>query len=73
MSPDYHEVRLALLAQVMDESRHLDVFRKRALANGGGLMRMIDTVSDVAAAAPTTPANSPSFRPACTSPVKGTS
>jgi hypothetical protein len=47
MSPDYHEVRLALLAQVMDESRHLDVFRKRALANGGGLMRMIDTVSDV--------------------------
>ena len=47
MSPDYHEVRLALLAQVMDESRHLDVFRKRALANGGGLMRMTDSVSDV--------------------------
>ena len=47
MSPDYHEVRLALLAQVMDESRHLDVFRKRALSNGGGLMRMTDSVSDV--------------------------
>ena len=47
MSPDYHEVRLVLLGQVMDESRHLDVFRKRALANGGGLMRMIDSVSDV--------------------------
>ena len=47
ISPDYHEIRLALLAQVMDESRHLDVFRKRALANGGGLMRMIDSVSDV--------------------------
>ena len=47
MSPDYHEVRLALMAQVMDESRHLDVFRKRAFANGGGLMRMIDSVSDV--------------------------
>ena len=47
MSPDYHEVRLVLLGEVMDESRHLDVFRKRALANGGGLMRMIDTVSDV--------------------------
>jgi hypothetical protein len=47
MSPDYQEVRLALLAQVMDESRHLDVFRKRALVNGGGLMRMIDSVSDV--------------------------
>ncbi|HWO93765.1 MAG TPA: hypothetical protein VNL92_03285, partial [Dehalococcoidia bacterium] len=24
--------------QIMDEGRHLDVFRKRALANGGGLM-----------------------------------
>jgi hypothetical protein len=47
MSPDYQEVRMVLLAQVMDESRHLDVFRKRALANGGGLMRMIDSVSDV--------------------------
>ena len=47
MSPDYHEVRMVLLGQVMDESRHLDVFRKRALANGGGLMRMIDSVSDV--------------------------
>ncbi|MCL0053891.1 ferritin-like domain-containing protein, partial [Dehalococcoidia bacterium] len=41
MSPDYQEVRMALLGQVMDESRHLEVFRKRALANGGGLMRMI--------------------------------
>jgi len=47
MSPDYHEVRQVLLGQVMDESRHLDVFRKRALANGGGLMRMVDAVSDV--------------------------
>jgi len=47
MSPDYQEVRLALLGQVMDESRHLEVFRKRALVNGGGLMRMIDTVTDV--------------------------
>jgi hypothetical protein len=37
-TPDYHEPRLLLLAQIMDESRHLDVFRKRALANGGGLM-----------------------------------
>ena len=47
MSPDYQEVRMALLGQVMDESRHLEVFRKRALANGGGLMRMIDSVTDV--------------------------
>ena len=47
MSPDYMEVRLFLLAQMMDESRHMDVFRKRALANGGGLMRRVDTVSNV--------------------------
>lgn len=38
-SPDFFEARNVLLAQVMDESRHMDVFRKRALANGGGLMR----------------------------------
>ena len=38
-TPDYFEARNVLLAQVMDESRHMDVFRKRALANGGGLMR----------------------------------
>lgn len=38
-SPDFYEARNVLLAQVMDESRHMDVFRKRALANGGGLMR----------------------------------
>ncbi|MCY4655305.1 MAG: ferritin-like domain-containing protein, partial [Gammaproteobacteria bacterium] len=38
-SPDFFEARQVLLAQVNDESRHMDVFRKRALANGGGLMR----------------------------------
>ncbi|MYD43542.1 MAG: ferritin-like domain-containing protein [Gammaproteobacteria bacterium] len=38
-SPDFYEARNVLMAQVMDESRHMDVFRKRALANGGGLMR----------------------------------
>jgi len=37
-SPDYYEPRMFLLSQIMDEARHLDVFRKRALANGGGLM-----------------------------------
>ena len=26
-----------LATQAMDEARHTDVFRKRALANGGGL------------------------------------
>ncbi len=36
---DFHEVKCFLASQVMDEARHLDVFRKRALANGGGLMQ----------------------------------
>ncbi len=36
-SPDFYEPRMFLVTQVMDEARHLDVFRKRALANGGGL------------------------------------
>jgi hypothetical protein len=35
---DFHEVKLFLASQVFDEARHLDVFRKRALANGGGLL-----------------------------------
>jgi hypothetical protein len=39
ITPDYYEPRMFLLSQVMDEARHLDVFRKRALVNGGGLMR----------------------------------
>ena len=37
-TPDYYEPRMFLISQIMDEARHLDVFRKRALANGGGLM-----------------------------------
>jgi hypothetical protein len=39
ISPDFYEAQLFLGTQIMDESRHEDVFRKRALANGGGLMR----------------------------------
>ena len=38
INSEYHEVKLFLLTQIMDEARHLDVFRKRALANGGGLL-----------------------------------
>jgi len=38
ISNEHYEVKLFLATQVMDEARHLDVFRKRALANGGGLM-----------------------------------
>ena len=44
-TPDYLEARNVLVVQVMDEARHMDVFRKRALANGGGLMRMSGATS----------------------------
>jgi len=44
-SPDYFEPRMFLISQIMDESRHLDVFRKRALANGGGLMQRPDVTT----------------------------
>ena len=37
----FHEVKMFLCTQAMDEARHLEVFRKRALANGGGLMRCL--------------------------------
>src|SRR5256712_2591730 len=35
INSEHHEVKLFLLTQIMDEARHLDVFRKRAFANGG--------------------------------------
>ncbi|MDA0353500.1 MAG: ferritin-like domain-containing protein [Chloroflexi bacterium] len=41
-TPDYYEPRMFLISQIMDEARHMDVFRKRALANGGGLMGQLD-------------------------------
>ena len=44
-TPDFFEARQVLLAQVMDESRHMDVFRKRAMANGGGLMEATGATS----------------------------
>ncbi|MHB1986547.1 MAG: ferritin family protein [Acidimicrobiales bacterium] len=34
---DFVEAKMFLCTQVMDEARHTEVFRKRALANGGGL------------------------------------
>ncbi|MFQ5933326.1 MAG: hypothetical protein ACE5KI_01625 [Dehalococcoidia bacterium] len=37
MSYGYHEVKVFLATEVLDAARHFDVFRKRALANGGGL------------------------------------
>ncbi len=41
MNQHFHEVKMFLCTQAMDEARHLEVFRKRALANGGGLMRCL--------------------------------
>jgi hypothetical protein len=37
ISYGYHEVKLYLATQVFDQARHCEAFRKRALANGGGL------------------------------------
>jgi hypothetical protein len=34
---DFVEAKMFLCTQIMDEARHTEVFRKRALANGGGL------------------------------------
>jgi hypothetical protein len=45
ISNDHFETKLFLSTQIMDEARHLDVFRKRALANGGGLMRSSPTTN----------------------------
>ncbi len=38
ISGEEFEVGLFLTTQIMDEARHADVFRKRALANGGGML-----------------------------------
>jgi len=39
IAADHYEAALFLGTQIMDEARHLDVFRKRAMANGGGLLQ----------------------------------
>ncbi|MBM4405342.1 MAG: ferritin-like domain-containing protein [Chloroflexi bacterium] len=46
----YHEVKMFLGAQIMDETRHLEVFRKRAFANGGGMGASMQPKMDTAAA-----------------------
>ncbi len=43
ISNEHFETKLFLATQIMDEARHLDVFRKRALANGGGLLQSSPT------------------------------
>ncbi len=45
ISNDHYETKLFLATQIMDEARHLDVFRKRALVNGGGLLKSSPTSS----------------------------
>ena len=37
ISYGFHEVKLYLSTQVFEQARHVEAFRKRALANGGGL------------------------------------
>ncbi|MFN3648121.1 MAG: ferritin-like domain-containing protein [Armatimonadota bacterium] len=37
INPQFNEVVMILCTQMMDESRHIEAFTKRALANGGGL------------------------------------
>jgi hypothetical protein len=39
MNHDFVEAKMFLCTQIMDEARHAEVFRKRALANGGGLLK----------------------------------
>jgi hypothetical protein len=39
LNPDFIEVKAFIAAQAMDEARHTEVFRKRALTTGYGLMK----------------------------------
>ena len=41
---DFIEAKMFLCTQIMDEARHSEVFRKRALAGGGGLGKAIPVV-----------------------------
>ena len=45
ISNDHFETKVFLCTQIMDEARHLDVFRKRALVNGGGLLQASPTAT----------------------------
>jgi hypothetical protein len=38
MNHDFIEAKMFLCTHIMDEARHAEVFRKRALSNGGGLL-----------------------------------
>jgi hypothetical protein len=43
MNHQFIEAKMFLCTQIMDEARHAEVFRKRALANGGGLLMSRNT------------------------------
>lgn len=47
MNHAYVEAKMFLTTQCMDESRHAEVFRKRALVNGGGLIYADPYVEEV--------------------------
>ena len=47
MNHDYLETKMFLGTQIMDEARHTEVFRKRALSNGGGLLKSRRAVEDL--------------------------
>lgn len=44
----FHEIKLFIATQAMDEARHTEVFRKRIFANGGGLGMGINLGSHLA-------------------------
>ncbi|MGH9036279.1 MAG: ferritin-like domain-containing protein [Acidimicrobiia bacterium] len=53
---EFYEIKAFLATQIMDEARHLEVFRKRALAGGGGLLHvnpMFEWASKMLMASPT--------------------
>lgn len=60
---DFDDVQCVFGSQVMDEARHMDVFRKRALPNGGRLMK----VSSASESVPRTIIEAPSYVPASAS------
>ena len=43
----FHEIKLFMATQAMDEARHTEVFRKRLHANGGGIGMAIKVGSDL--------------------------
>ena len=65
MNHDFIEAKMFLCTQIMDEARHAEVFRKRALANGGGLL--LSRADPLSCCAPSSrPRPTPRPPPSCT-------